>query len=302
VFFWNLSTVRRLDEILALPYADRVEVMIRLPALSLAGCVICAGLILIEFGSISNHRPSSGVRFPAEIQPAAPENQKLGDAPLNPKQRRPETPSSPHDTGSPLRDVRLTGVVIGPDVRIAIFAVAGASPLVLSEGDALKDWRLDSISSKGVVLSGPAGNMALEPKSDPNLVRPPPPASLQSDQLQPGIPSGVGLADAPRQPMVVTPIVVGNFPAATPVQAQGYPYYFPEYYTGYDPYYPSYDDYPFLFSYPSLLYAVPTSAGFRFRFFHHYNVHRGGFFRGGFLHSVVFHGGGFHGGGRGGRR
>jgi hypothetical protein len=89
--------------------------MIRLPALSLAGCVICAGLILIEFGSISNHRPSSGARFPAEIQPAALQIRKLADTLLNPKQRRPETPSSANDTGSPLRDVRRTGVLIGPD-------------------------------------------------------------------------------------------------------------------------------------------------------------------------------------------
>jgi hypothetical protein len=272
--------------------------MTRVPVLILAGCVVCAGLILIEFGSISNHRPSSGARLPAEAQPAAPEFRKLADALFSPKQHHPETPSSANETDSLLRDVRLTGVLIGPDVRIAIFAVTGATPLVLSEGDALKGWRLDSISPKRVVLSGAAGSIALKPGPDPNLVRPPSPAAIQSDQAEPGIPSGAGWTDMPRQPLAATPIVVANLWAATPVQTQGNPYYSPEYYSGDDQYYPSYDYYPSLYSFPYFGYAVPTRTGFRFGFFHH----RAGFLQSGFLHSGFFHGGAFHGGGRGGRR
>src|SRR6201994_1733680 len=95
--------------------------MIRLPAFILVGCVVCAGLIPIEFGSVSSHRPLPEARLsPAEVEPAAPKIRKLAE----------ETPSSANDADSPLRDVRLTGVVIGPDLRIAIFAVTGTNSRV----------------------------------------------------------------------------------------------------------------------------------------------------------------------------
>jgi hypothetical protein len=208
--------------------------MVRLPVFILVGCVVCAGLILIEFGSISSHRrPSLGARLPtAEIEAAAPEIRKLADPLLSPTQRNPEAASSANDADSPLRGVRLTGVVIGPDLRIAIFAVTGTNSRVLSEGEALKGWRLDSISPEGVVLTGSAGNIVLKPQPDANLVPPPSPDAVQSGQ------PGTAMAGAPGQPIAVTPIAVGNLSAATPVQTQGYPNYFPEYYPGYDSYYP----------------------------------------------------------------
>jgi|SRR6516164_2084285 len=88
--------------------------MIRLPAFILVGCVVCAGLIPIEFGSVSSHRPLPEARLPpAEVEPAAPKIRKLAK----------ETPSSANDADLPLRDVRLTGVVIGPDLRMASEAV-----------------------------------------------------------------------------------------------------------------------------------------------------------------------------------
>jgi len=132
-----------------------------------------------------------------------------------------------------LRDVRLTGVVIGPDLRMAIFAVTGTNSRVLSEGETLNGWRLESISPKVVMLSGPAGNIVLKPQPDANLVRPPPPVAVQSGQPDPP------MAGAAGQPMAVTPITVVNLSGGTPVQTQGYPYYSPEYYSGYDPYYAS---------------------------------------------------------------
>jgi hypothetical protein len=136
------------------------------------------------------------------------------------------------------------------------------------------------------VLSGPAGNIVLKPKLDPDLVRSPPPATVQSGQLDLGAPPGAALADASWQPLAETPIAVGNLSAATPVQTQSYPYYFPEYYGGYDQYYPSYDYYRFPF--PYLVYAVPTRVDFRFGFFRHH----GGLLRGGFVRGSAFHGGG----------
>src|SRR6201995_1796046 len=129
--------------------------MIRLPTLRLAGCVVCAGLILSN-----DSRPFEARLPPAKTEPTAP-----------------EIPSSAEDANSPLRDVRLTGVVIAPDLRIAIFAVSGTNALVLSEGETLKDWRLDSISPGKVLLSGPAGTIKLAPKLDANLVRPPRPVA-----------------------------------------------------------------------------------------------------------------------------
>lgn len=256
--------------------------MVRLPAFVLVGCVVCAGLILIEFGSISNHRPSPEARLPpAEIKPAAPEIRKLADPLFSPTQRRPKTASSADDADSPLRDVRLTGVVIGPDLRIAIFAVTGANSRVLSEGEALKGWRLESISPERVVLSGPAGSTILELQPDTSLVRPPPPVAVQSGQ------PGAAMADAPGQSMVVTPIAVGNLSAATPVQTRGYPYYSPEYYPGNDPYY------SWGWGWPvgvSVGFGGCRNCGFRGGFF------RPGFRPFGFAHASF--GGGFRSGGR----
>lgn len=247
--------------------------MTRWPAF-FAGCVVCAGLILIEFGSIGDHRPSSGARSPAtEIKPGAPGIRKLADP--------------AHGAEPRLGDVRLTGIVIGPDSRIAIFAVTGTGSLVLSEGEALKDWRLDSISLERVVLSGPAGNIVLEPKPDANLARPSPPA----------------MADAPEQPAAAAPVAVASSWAAASVQTPGSPSYFPENYAAYD--YPSYDDYP----YPYFAFAVPISAGFGFGFFHHRDFNHRGFhraafrgraFRGGAFRGSAFKGGAFPGAFRGG--
>jgi hypothetical protein len=230
--------------------------MIRLPALCLAGCVACAGLIP------SNDSPSFEARLPV--------------------------PSSADDANSQLRDVRLTGVVIGPDLRIAIFAVSGTNPLVLSEGDTLKDWRLDRISPGKVLLSGPAGTIELEPKPDANLVRPPPPVAVRPSELEPNVPPGAELAGAAGQPTAITPILVGNLSAAIPVQAQGHPYYFPENYAGYEQDYPSYNYYPY--PYPFFAYAVPIGFAFRFGFFHRHDIHHGAF------HGAAFHSAGFHGG------
>jgi hypothetical protein len=274
--------------------------MIRLSAFILVGCVVCAGLIPIEFGSVSSHRPLPDLP-PAEAEPASPEIRKLAK----------ETPSSANDADSSLRDVRLTGVVIGPDLRMAIFAVTGTNSRVLSEGETLKGWRLESISSKAVMLSGPAGNIVLKPQPDANLVRPPPPVAVQSGQ--PDRP----MAGAAGQPMAVMPIAVVNLSRGIPVQAQGYPYYSPEYYSGYDPYYASGWDWgnPWGWGWPvgvSVGFGQCWNCGFRRGFFRpgfrrfgfgHPGFFQPGFGRSGFVHASFGGGfghgmgGGFHGGG-----
>jgi hypothetical protein len=214
---------------------------------------------------------------PAETTTAAPEIRKSADPLFSSTQARPEAPSSADDADSPLRDVRLTGIVIEADRRIAIFAVTGGKPLVLAEGEVLRGWRLDSISAEKVLVSGPNGTRILEPKPDTALVRPPPPAAVGAGQPVPDIPLG-----AWGQPTVSPPIAVGYLPTAIPVQPPSGPYYFPEYYAGYDQDYPSFN---YAYPYPYFTYAIPVRAGFRFGSFHRHEVHRGGF------HSVAFHGG-----------
>src|SRR5215469_9578027 len=187
--------------------------MIRLRALCLVGCVVCAGLILSNDGSSLEARLP-----PATTEPAAPPIQKLADPLSDSIQPSPKVPPSADNADSALRDVRLTGVVIGSDLRIAIFAVTGTGPLMLSEGEALKDWRVESISPEKVSLSGPAGNIALKLKPDANLARQPPAVAVPPGELEPSVPSGAPLTDPPGQPTAITHIPVGT--AAVPVQTQ----------------------------------------------------------------------------------
>lgn len=111
----------------------------------------------------------------AEVRPFA--LQARPPDPLLGVTRRPPKPATSDKAADPrLPDVRLTGIVIDRDRRIAIFAVTGTRALVLSEGEALKEWRLDSISPQTVSLSGPAGSMTLALNADTNLAQSLPPA------------------------------------------------------------------------------------------------------------------------------
>ncbi len=115
-----------------------------------------------------------------------------------------ENPDQP--TGLGLTDVRLTGIVIEPGRHLAIFAMPGAKAVVRVEGETVNNWRVDSITLGEVVLSGPAGSTALQPKIDASLVRraPAPPRSAQ------GPPQGV----APGAPPATAPA------GATPLTRQ----------------------------------------------------------------------------------
>jgi hypothetical protein len=267
--------------------------MIRLPALLLVGCVVSAALILLGRGFIS-HDSALFERSPPATETGA---QAREIAEPGPTQRPPEAPSSDNTGGLRPPDVRLSGIVIEPDRRIAIFAVNGAKSEALSEGEVLNNWRIDSISPQQVSLSGPSGTMTLKPKSDATLVRPAAPSASPASQPQPdALPRFLDRrwfpapAGAPAQPMPAT--LIAAMPAPVPTQMQDYSYtdcnnpyyaqYCQEYYAPYD-----YYDY----SLPYYGYGVPV--GFGFRFFHHHAFHHGGFHRG-------FHGGGFQGGFHGG--
>jgi len=109
---------------------------------------------------------------------------------FSPTRRPPETAKSDASLDPTLNDVRLTGIVIEPDRQLAIFAVTGAKPRTLSVGEALNDWKLDSISPEEVSLSGPGGTRTLQPKVDTTLVRQ---ARVPAAPVQPpaGAPPGV---------------------------------------------------------------------------------------------------------------
>jgi hypothetical protein len=280
--------------------------MIRLPALLLAGCVVSTGLILVGRGSTSSDSPLFERSSPTTEIKTGAQAREIAEPLPGSTQRPPEAASSDNAGDPRLPDVRLTGIVTEPDQRIAIFAVNGTKSVVLSEGEALKDWRIDSISPQKVLLSGPAGTMTLKPKPDANLVRPAPPAAAPAGQPQPDVPPGFlhrsfqwfpAPAGAPEQPAAATLVAADSAPA--PVQAQGYSYidcdnpYYGQYcqeHYGYNEDYAPYGYYDY--SFPNYAYGVPV--GFGFRFFHHHDFHHGGFHRG-------FHGGGFHGDFPGGR-
>jgi hypothetical protein len=70
---------------------------------------------------------------------------------------------------SDLSGMRLAGIVVAPERRIAIFAVTGGKPLVLAEGQNMGSWRIETILPRQVSLSSESGPRTLEPKSDSTL-------------------------------------------------------------------------------------------------------------------------------------
>jgi hypothetical protein len=133
----------------------------------------------------------------------------------------------PVDPG--LSDVRLTGIVLEPDRHTAIFAVKGEKPLVRSEGETVNAWHLDSIAPREVTLTGPAGPTTLELKSDPNLVRPAPPAQ-PAPQAKSGPQAPAASAAPPVQPassaqplFPTPPMMQQPRPSATPRALQKSP-------------------------------------------------------------------------------
>ena len=157
--------------------------------LLLAGCLIFGAVVLLELEPTAtdtaapNEVPrradaASAVRR----QPSTRLDELLAMAlarPLFSSTRRPPQ-SAPSDnvTSADLTDMRLTGIVTEPEHHVAIFAVNGAKPLRVTEGEAVSGWRIESITPREVALSGPGGTKTLEPKLDPNLVQPAAPMAV----------------------------------------------------------------------------------------------------------------------------
>ena len=173
---------------------DRVLVLL------LAGCTLFGVVIFAEL-TLNGGGTSAGLPVATRPEPAIPprvQGPRVDDLlttilgrPLFSPTRQPGARESPDPpTGPGLTDVRLTGIVIEPERHLAIFAAPGAKPTVRSEGETMNDWRLDSITLREVVLSGPSGTRTLQPKSDAGLARrvptPPRPAQNSAQVAAPG--------------------------------------------------------------------------------------------------------------------
>src|SRR5229473_1475370 len=148
--------------------------------LLLAGSAFFGSVLLVEMSpdasDASASPPISTRREPGS--PPRAQGPRVDDLlttvlsrPLFSPTRQPTAGQNPDQTaGLGLSDVRLTGIIIEPERRLAIFAMPGAKPTVRSEGETINDWRVDRITLREVVLSGPSGSTTMEPKIDASLV------------------------------------------------------------------------------------------------------------------------------------
>ncbi len=218
----------------------------RILVLLLAGCALFGSVIFVEL-VWGDAGASTGVPVAMRPEPGIPPQAQgprvddlvstiLGRPLFSPTRQPAARANSDQSSGSGLTDVRLTGIVIEPGRRLAIFAMPGAKPMVRSEGEGMNEWRVDSITLGEVVLSGPAGSTTLQPKIDASLVRrapvpprpapgPPqavaagaPPAAAPAAATPPVRPKGPGLAApappgaAPRMPPSMSPVASPGMP------------------------------------------------------------------------------------------
>ena len=187
--------------------------------LLIAGCLIFGAVLLLELkptAATDTAAPNETSKRPdgASIAPRAPGtrlDELLAVAlarPLFSSTRRPPQAAAPDSaTDSDLADMRLTGIVTEPDHHVAIFAVNGAKPLRVTEGEAVSGWRIESITPREVSLSGPSGTKTLEPKLDPNLVQQPPPQPPAANPAarQPAQPPAPNAAARQPAPGIILP-------------------------------------------------------------------------------------------------
>jgi len=194
--------------------------------LLIVGCLIFGAVLLLELkptATTDTAAPNETTKRPD----AASTERRASDTrldellavalarPLFSSTRRPPQAAAPDSaTNSDLADMRLTGIVTEPDHHVAIFAVNGAKPLRVTEGEAVSGWRIDSITPHEVSLSGPGGTKTLEPKLDPNLVQQPPPQPPAANPVAPG--ARVPARPAPVAGVPPRPAVPPRLPAQQP--------------------------------------------------------------------------------------
>jgi hypothetical protein len=194
----------------------------RVLLLSLGGCAVFGTLLFFELTPADNAPVPSDQQAASGVAPSVKEAAQvqrpqldelvttLLSRPLFSPTRKPveqerATADHPADQELP-KNLRLTGIIIDPDRSLAIFAVAGARPLVRKEGEMVEQWRVVSIGPRQVLLSGIEKPLKLE--ADPNLVRPAssaPPGATPGQLGRPGRPPAPPLRPASAPPGPVTP-------------------------------------------------------------------------------------------------
>jgi hypothetical protein len=184
--------------------------------LALTGCLVFGAIVFIELQPAATDEPGrSELPGRPNMPPAVRRQQSahleellatvLGRPLFSNSRRPPQTAANDGGGTSDLADTRLTGIVTEPGRSIAIFAVNGAKPLKLTEGEAVSGWRIESITPREVALSGPGGAKTLMPKFDPSLAAPPPgpaaaaavrppipPSPAAAPPVRPGVPPARG--------------------------------------------------------------------------------------------------------------
>jgi hypothetical protein len=199
----------------------------------LAGSAVFGALLFGELNSAVDEPvvvPSpSRSEAPAPPAPQRPVINQLVQTTLSqplfsPTRRPPDTEVVSRGSDTEFTNMRLTGIVLEPQLRVAIFAVPGGKPVARAEGENINEWHVDTVGLSQVSLSGAAGTIVLEPKSDPGLVRPkkpaagvpgqPGPVTVPPKTAQPAV--AASQSAAPMQPRAVAPQPSILFPSARP--------------------------------------------------------------------------------------
>ena len=180
--------------------------------LLLTGCLVFGGIVFIELQPTATDEPARSELSRRSNTPPAVRRQQsaqqeellatvLGRPLFSNTRRPPQTAANDSGNTSDLADTRLTGIITEPGRSIAIFAVNGAKPLRLTEGEAVSGWRIESITPREVALSGPGGPKTLAPKTDPSLAGQPPtpaPTGTPVAAVRPPVPPSAGAAPPAR--------------------------------------------------------------------------------------------------------
>jgi hypothetical protein len=186
--------------------------------LLLLGCVVLGVILIFEINepdrmAMAPHlleeqaAPLPALRQLARLPVAPPIAAILARPLFSPSRRPPQNSTGNAADDAGLADSRLAGIVIEPGRRFAIFAPQGAKPLMVTEGETVSGWRVDSISPQEVSLSGPEGTKTLQPKFDPNLA---PPAEEQTPPPAPvfGVPPNIRAAPGVMVPQPGAPVFI----------------------------------------------------------------------------------------------
>lgn len=169
-------------------------VSVRLAVFSAAAIILGGDIARQVFVAlVASPTPAGSVHQQAAISPAADATAFRGDEtskyvatilarPLFAPSRRPGATGA---VGAVAGLGRLSGVMVGPGGRHAIFVMAGGSkPIVVGEGAHIAGYVVQSIDDGAVTILGPDGHRTLRPTFDPGT-----PAKPAAPAPRPGAPS-----------------------------------------------------------------------------------------------------------------